>query len=74
MYYIYLVNYSLEFDNVLYSLIREDIHKAQMIYEEFQIAKEIPVTSHFLKNSHSALLPSVFPVSRESEDAAWVFK
>lgn len=73
-----LVNYSLKCDIVLPSVIREDILKALMIYEELQIAKGIPVTINFLKIvflpccPHKKLL--VFLVSRESEDAAWVFK
>lgn len=44
-----LVNYSLKCDIVLPSVIREDILKALMIYEELQIAKGFPVTINFLK-------------------------
>lgn len=74
---IILVNYSLQCDIVLSSMICEDFLKALMIYEVFWIADGIPVTIHFLKiviQSAAFRKLVVFPVSRESEDTAWVFK
>lgn len=46
-----------------------------MIYVQTQTAEGIPVTIHFPKTVLQPLCPpEALSVSREAEDAAWVFK